>query len=154
MKIQNDSRIVGVLKRVFNVRQWSDYDRLKAFTQYLGTGIKKMFIPHQETLKDSKNTFTQMSLKMNLTEQDLLARSNGLYRLSILMCILALGILGYGGYQVYQGHYKSFLISMVVSLIGLVLAFRYHFWYFQIKERKLGCTFKEWYKQGLLGKKL
>ena len=45
------------------------------------------------------------------------------------------------------------LLQAIDTLIALVLAFRYHFWYFQMKQHKLGCTFNEWYRQGLLGEK-
>lgn len=154
MKIQNDSRIAGVFKRIFNVRQWADYDRMKTFTLYLGAGIKKLVVPQKVNVEDSKNSFNETLSTMNLTDQDLTARAKGLYRLSILMCAIAIVIFVYAGYHLVHGSYKAAIVSFVVSLIGLVLAFRYHFWYFQIKERKLGCTFKEWYWHGLLGKKL
>jgi intracellular multiplication protein IcmV len=52
-----------------------------------------------------------------------------------------------------MGSIKAFIVSLVVTLIALILAYRYHFWYFQMKQRKLGCTFSEWYKQGLFGEK-
>jgi len=36
---------------------------------------------------------------------------------------------------------------MVVALTLYVLtqAFRYHFWLFQLRNRKLGCTLSEWW---------
>ena len=154
MKIQNDSRIAGVFKRIFNVRQWADYDRMKTFTMYLGAGIKKMVVPQKIKVEDSKNSFNETLSTLNLTDQDLIARSKGLYRLSILMFTVAMGVFVYAIYHLVYGTHRAAIVSFVVAVIGLVLAFRYHFWYFQIKERRLGCTFKEWYRHGLLGKKL
>lgn len=153
MKKQNDSRIASVFKRVFNVRQWSDYDRLKAFTIFLGDGIKKMVVPKKMDVKDTGETFSEAMAEMNLTEDDLLARRKGLYRLSVLMCTLAVLIFSYAIYHLVYSNYKAAIVSLVISMMSLVLAFRYHFWYFQIKEHKLGCTIQEWYKYGLLGKK-
>jgi intracellular multiplication protein IcmV len=56
------------------------------------------------------------------------------------------------GYQLFYGSYQAAIVSFIILWIALVLAFRYHFWYFQIKNRKLGCTVYEWYR-GLLGDK-
>lgn len=153
MKNQKKSRTLKVLSSVFNVRQWSDYDRLRTFTVYLGNGIKKMVIPQKETIEDTKNTFSNAASTLNLSEDELNLRARGLYRLSVLMCVMAVGIFGYAIYHMVYGNAKAVIVSMVVSLIALSLAFRYHYWYFQIKERKLGCTIREWYRQGLLGDK-
>lgn len=152
MKKQNESRIASVIKRVFNVRQWSDYDRLKAFTLFLGDGIKKMVVPRKTDIKDTGETFSEALAEMHLSEDDLLARKKGLYRLSILMCTIFLLVFSYAIYHLVYSNYKAAIVSLVISMISLVLAFRYHFWYFQIKERKLGCSVQEWYHYGLLGK--
>jgi len=151
MKKQKKSRITGLLKSVFNVRSWIDYDRLKSFTTYLGTGIKKMFVPEPIDVVDTSTSFKEMVTSLNLSEQDLADRARGLYRLSIIMGVIAGAMFVYAIWHMVFGNWKATIVSLVVSCLGLVLAFRYHFWYFQIKERKLGCTLREWYKQGLLG---
>jgi len=151
MKKQKGSRTLNVLKSVFDVRRWIDYDRLKFFTLYLGKGFKKMFVPQKSEGKSK--TFTETVERLSLVDQDLEIKQRALWRLSMLMLVLALAIMVYSAYHFIQGSYRAAIMSLVVSMIGLVLAFRYHFWYFQIKERKLGCSFMEWFRQGLLGEK-
>lgn len=151
MKKQKGSRTVNVLKNIFDVRTWSDYDRLKSFTLYLVNGFKKMFVPQQSEGKS--NTFTDAVTRMHLAETDLAIKQKALLRLSLLMCAIGLAIIVYSAYHFIYGSYRAAIVSLVVSMIAWVLAFRYHFWYFQIKERKLGCSFMEWFKQGLLGEK-
>lgn len=156
MKKQKYSRVVSVIKGIFNIRSWADYDRMKSFTLYLFNGIKKMLIPQPKVNEDisaSKKAFDDQFAAMNLTDQELSDRAKGLYRLSIVMCFVAVGIFGYTLYQLVQGGYRAVMVSLVLTAISLVLAFRYHFWYFQIKERRLGCTIRQWYRQGLLGDK-
>ena len=148
----NKSRTRKVITSIFNVRGWLDYDRIRAFTSYLGTGIKKMTVPQKPTAKNKRQSFSDMAIKMGLTKEQLQARGKGLYRLSLLMSAIGLCLFGYCIYHLFYASFKAAIVSFVVSLIAEVLAFRYHFWYFQIKEHKLGCTFKEWYQQGLLGK--
>lgn len=154
MKTQKkDSRITTIFKSIFNVRVWLDYERLKAYTLYLTGMAKKLVVPNQEKKKEKEKDFSKTVSGLNLSEKDLEERSKALYRWSMLMCTFALGLFGYAIYQIITGTARAFVLSLIVGLIALVMGFRYHFWYFQIKERKLGCTFKEWYRNGILGDK-
>ena len=150
MKKRRASRMVEVLRSIFNVRSWSDWDRMKSFTSYLGNGFKKFFVPQEPVARES---FEEARKRLNLSDTDLVARQRGLLRLSLIMAVFAVLLLFYGIYQHINVHFLSASLSLVVMLIALVLAFRYHFWYFQIKERKLGCSVREWFKQGLMGEK-
>lgn len=150
MKKKSGSRIVRVLSRIFQVRTWFDWERVKGFTLYLGNGIKRLFIPQQVTKVES---FDAAMTRLRISNADLLLKQKALFRLSMVMVCAASLILIYAGYHLYHGAYKATIISLVVMLIALVLAFRYHFWYFQIKQRKLGCSFQEWFQHGLMGEK-
>lgn len=150
MKKASDSRIVKLFSSIFNVRYWFDWERVKSFTLYLTNGIKRFFVPQQTQDTES---FTEAANKLNIDEAGLLSKQKALFRLSMLMVTLAGLIFGYSLYQLFFGTFRAVIVSLVVSMIALTLAFRYHFWYFQIKHRKLGCTFNEWYKQALLGEK-
>lgn len=150
MKKRSESKIVKLLGRILNVKMWFDWDRMKWYTLYLLNGFKKLFVPEKDIETES---FDEATNKLDINDASLLAKQNALFRLSILMLIVAFGILGYAGYQLFYGSFKAMLVSLVVTFIALTLAFRYHFWYFQIKSRKLGCTFDEWFRQGLLGEK-
>lgn len=151
MKKKSGSRIGRVLSRILNVRVWFDWERMKSFTLYLGNGIKRLFIPDNTAV--SAQSFAKAQKEYNLTDADLVIQQNALFRLAVIMLIAALLILIYTGYLLFFGTLKAVLVSLAVMTIALVLAFRYHFWYFQIRKRKLGCTIKEWYSQGLLGEK-
>lgn len=148
MKTPQKSKTTSIIKKIFNVRKWSDFDRMRSFTEYLGTGIKKMFVPNKKAVTNTNENFLAMVASLKLSEDDLVKRQNGLYRLSVLMCVVALGIFAYTLYSLILGHWKSSIVSIVITFLALTLAFRYHYWYFQIRERKLGCTFAEW-REGL-----
>jgi intracellular multiplication protein IcmV len=151
MKKTAKSRITTVFRRIFNIRAWFDFDRVKSFTIYLGNGLKRMFVPQTNVKGES---FEEAMTRLNLSEEDLISKQSALYRLSVLMCGAASFIFAYAVYHLFYGSYRAVIVSLVIMMIALVLAFRYHFWYFQIKERKLGCSISEWYRQGLMGGKL
>ncbi|MBL7480690.1 type IVB secretion system protein IcmV [Legionella bononiensis] len=150
MKKKSGTRIGSIFKRIINIRTWSDWDRMKAFTLYLLNGFKRLFVTQKEVEVES---FDSAVNKLKLSDADLVIKQNALLRLSIVMLAAAFMIFIYTGYQLFYGSFKAAIVSLVVMLIALVLAFRYHFWYFQIKHKKLGCTIKEWYRQGILGEK-
>lgn len=150
MKKQSSSKVGKLLSSIFNLRLWFDWERMKSFTLYLGNGLKQLFVPQRDKQTES---FDEAAKKLDITDASLLAKQKALLRLSVIMVCAAGLIFGYAGYQLYHGSFKAVIVSLIVMMIALTLAFRYHFWYFQIKHRKLGCTFDEWFKQGLLGEK-
>lgn len=150
MKKPSDSKIFKLITSILNVRVWFDWERVKSYTFYLSNGFQQLFI---SKITVDAESFKEATTKLQLDDASLLSKQNALYRLSMLMLVLAFFVLGYSGYQLFYGSFKATIVSIVVTLIALVLAFRYHFWYFQIKHRKLGCTFDEWFRQGFLGEK-
>ena len=83
----------------------------------------------------------------------LLVQQKSLFRLSIFMVCLGLGFFGYALFELFMGTWLAMLITLIVVAFAFALAFRYHFLYFQMKEKKLGCTLSEWLHQGLLKEK-
>tara|TARA_Y100000588_G_scaffold192606_1_gene206625 strand:- start:251 stop:706 length:456 start_codon:yes stop_codon:yes gene_type:complete len=150
MTKKKSSRTTHVLKRVFNVRSWLDWVRVKGWAIYFIQAVKKFFVPQPSQPGES---FAAAMVKYHLTEEDVQSRQRSLQRLSHLMFGIAVLIFIYSVYHLYLFNFLAFLLSFIVMSIALVLAFRYHFWSFQLKQRKLGCTLQEWYNQGLMGKK-
>ncbi|NKB46250.1 MAG: type IV secretion protein IcmV [Legionellales bacterium] len=133
----------GFFKRNFNFKQWSDYDRIKQNTTTLGDTIRRYFTAKQPEHPES---FEDAIKRLGLSEQELATKMSALFKLSLLMLSIALLILGYFILQVFTGTWRSVLVSGVVMLLPMSLAFRYHFLHFQIKHRKLGCTLNDWAK--------
>lgn len=150
MKNKSGSRIGGIVSRVINIRSWSDWERTKTLSAYLATSIVKVFIPQKAAVSE---TFDAARRRMNLTEDDLLKRQKSLFRICMLMLIFAFSFCIYSAYHFFFGQIMGGLLSVIMMLIALVLAFRYHFWYFQIRERKLGCSIQEWFRRGIMGAK-
>ena len=150
MKNKSNSKIATTIARIFNFSRWFDWERTKSSTLYLTDGIKKFLIPQKHTATES---FKAAQKRLELTDSDIIKRQEVLLRLCILMLLFSFSMFFYTIYLLYYFQIKAFIVSFVVMMLGLTLAFRYHFWYFQMKTRKLGCSFKEWYQQALRGRK-
>jgi intracellular multiplication protein IcmV len=150
MKTGKKSRTGSFFSRIMNFRLWSDYDRTKSMTQYYVGLIKRLFLPKP---KKATESFESAMSRLNLTENDLKQQQKGLFRVTIIMLIMAVLLFSYAIYHVLYGTLLAAGVSIVLTMLALVLAFRYHFWYFQIKQRKLGCSINEWFKYGVKGDK-
>lgn len=150
MKNKPESRRVGLFKKIFNVRTWVDWDRTKTAAGYLKHSINIFFFIQP---KEKAEPFDEAMVRFNLTEDELLNQKKGLYRLSLIMVGVAFLLFLYAISQFVYGSWMSIVLSFVLVSLALVFAFRYHFWYFQIEQRRLGFTLSEWFNQGLLGRR-
>lgn len=144
----NSSRL---MKTIFNPRVWMDFEQVKNSTKYLGDGISKLFT--LEPKVRNIESFEETMARLNIDEAKIISKQKSLFRLSILMLVLAFLVFFYAAMHIYLGNFHTAGASIVIFLVMLALAFRYHFWYYQLKVRQLGCTVKEWFVCGLLGAK-
>ena len=149
-KTKRNSSLRDMIKNVFKFRFWLDTDRLKGFSIYIQEMFSKLFVLQSQQADES---FLVVKERLKLDDAALLKRQKKLFSLSLFMLFLAFLILGYIFYQAVYGSFVGVILSVVVMLIALALAFRYHFWYFQLKRKKLGCSLREWFSAGLFGGK-
>jgi intracellular multiplication protein IcmV len=150
-KAPRSNRTKKLLNRIFHIRFWIDWDRIRSGGSFVKQATKTYFVLEQKAPAKSE-AFNEAMARLNLSDADLAQRSRNLLRLSYFMASIACGVFLYTGYHLFFGTFSGVILSIAVTSIAAALAFRYHFWYFQIKQRKLGCSFTEWYNQGLRGK--
>ena len=139
------TRAVGkVVKPFVNFPAWLGWKQIAV------TGRQIYSLAKDLTQKNKKEamlqeTFAQAMQRLNLTDVDVAKNCRTHLNLAIfyLICAVALFI-----YTIYLFGWHDYLIAPVVSLVLTILmlafAYREHFWYFQMKKHKLGCSFKEW----------
>lgn len=140
----------GFFKRTYNFRAWIDVDRNSQAVGGIKELLKKLFIPRSSQVNES---IDNAMARFGLSEEELNLKKRSLLRLAWLALIAAILIGVYAVYHLIHAQYLAFIESSVLMLVSLGFAFKYHFWFFQIKRHKLGCSVKEWFKYGLLGMK-
>ena len=134
----------NVTSKVFDFRvdKWMSLSYVKSISQQTGSIVKDLVVPKKATRTE---TFEEALGRLDLTEADLIERKKEFTRLVYLFLGLACIIIGYAIYMIIRGYPIVGLISFCISLYALAQAFHFHFWLFQMKNRKLGCTLKEWF---------
>jgi intracellular multiplication protein IcmV len=110
-----------------------------------------VFMPWKRTAGGPPETFDEAITRMNLSEKDIAERQKMFLQQTILYFTLGIGVIIYGVMLAFDHAITAMIMCLVVSLVAFANAFRAHFWYFQTKQRRLGCTIQEWLNAGLGG---
>lgn len=141
-------RGVGKLVKPFvNFPSWMGLRQLSSSGKGIANTAKGIYQPDAGANKVvRKETFAQAVKRLNLSEQDLQQRLKTFWNMTLVYIFVALGLFGYGACLCFDGHFAAAFLSFILTALALSLALRQHFWYFQIKQRRLGCSMKEWFK--------
>lgn len=124
------------------VDRWISWEYLSETTDRFKILITDIFIPKKASFSE---TFDEALQRLELSEEDLIQRKKEFSRLFYFFLGLTLLIIVYALYMAVKGNMVPSLIAFCLALYALAQAFRFHFWLFQVKNRKLGCTLKEWF---------
>lgn len=133
-----------VVTNVINIRvdHWVGAGYLKKSIGQTCNLAKSLFTAEKP---EHQETFEESLVRLNISAADLKIRETQLVRLFAIHLLIALVIFSYSIYLFYSANWAGGCMSLCLALYPLALAFRFHFWLFQIKQRKLGCTIKEWW---------
>ncbi|OGT42279.1 MAG: hypothetical protein A3F13_00595 [Gammaproteobacteria bacterium RIFCSPHIGHO2_12_FULL_40_19] len=104
---------------------------------------KRLFIPKKSTYTE---TFEEAKERLNLTDEDLQKRISQFKKIQYFFILFTLSTLAYAFFLFFKESFQNTISCLAISAISFSQFFRYNFWIFQIKKRKLGCTFQEWWE--------
>lgn len=140
--------IKNFAKEQVNAPKWAGLD----FLSYSITGVvnltKSLVIPKKATYQE---TFEEAVARLNLTEEDIAKRLKQFQLMKLLFVALAAFITAYFFVLLFDGSITGCIICLAVLMITFSQFFRYSFWAYQMQQRRLGCTFQEWWND-LLGR--
>lgn len=129
-------------KPAVNVKAWMGWDIIKASSRYVWILGKSLFVPQKA---EHNETFQEALARLNLTEADLQERHKEFLRLFLVYGAIGIAITAYSFFLFYTLSFAGGILALVVAALAFAMAFRFHFWLFQIKHRKLGCSVREWW---------
>lgn len=135
-----------VVKPLVNVPAWMGLNNLVASFVGIVHLIRDFFVPAKK-VEASKEPFEDILKRLNLTEETVTLRIKQFKFIFRILVLIGLLVLSYAIYLLIHGHLRAFFVSLAILGIDIAQAFYYHFWIFQMQQRKLGCTFHEWLGQ-------
>jgi len=128
---------------VFYIRpkQWVSWDFFKNSTQKTYGMLKDLYtIPS----KGRVETFYQALARHGLTLEDVEQLKRKFYFLSMVFLSFSIGMFLYAADGFFNEQVLRGIGAVSLTIFLLAQSFRYHFWYFQLVEKRLGCSFSEW----------
>jgi len=126
-----------------NIKKWIDFDHLKATTKTV-TDFAEDLSKVANPSTSRKETFDQAVKRMGLTEADIQQRQQSAIQIALSCLALTPFTLGYGVYLLINVGLLSATVAVMMTLLLSAYAFREGFNYYQIKQRRLGCSVREW----------
>lgn len=132
------------LDTIFYIRpkKWISWDFLSSNTQQNIDLVKDAFKVSQPTRKES---FKQAMHRHGVSEHELKRLQTRYVLFSYFFLTLGLGVVFYATQALSNSYFSQFSASICLSFFIFSMAFRYNFWAYQIRVKKLGCTFKQWW---------
>jgi intracellular multiplication protein IcmV len=130
-------------KTFFNPLGWLGYKELKTYNKIIFANIKDLATVEKP---ERKETFEEAMERFEVTDADVKRISERYLLYAIFFVIVAaFTFAGAFVFLIGYGKFSGFMLALACTTILLCYAFRFHFWHFQIKHRKLGCTFADWW---------
>lgn len=130
-------------KTFFDPAGWLGANELSLYNRVIGNNLKSTFSTPKP---QHTETFEQALQRLQVTETDLQNTAQAYHAYYLFFIILSLSSFLGGFYYLFAYRTLSgWILATTVSILFAAQAFRFNFWYFQIKQRKLGCTFIEWW---------
>lgn len=132
-------------KTFFNPVAWLNVREIQNNTRIIKDIVKDTFKkPEQTTVVE---TFDEAMKRQNLTEDDVqqTASSFALFRIIFASLTIA-SFLSSFYFLIHYHTVAGWILALAVTAIFASQAFRFSFLLFQIKQRRLGCTFQEWWR--------
>lgn len=134
----------SIMSTFFDVPRWVN---AKQYAETNRTLYEKMRGTFRIAQAQRKETFEEAMQRLNVTEQDLQTRLANNQRILMMMLVVIGFLTLYGVYLLFHGAMAGALMVLAVIVLSAVRAFQYSFWNFQIENRKLGCSFQEWWRR-------
>lgn len=128
-------------KTFFNVPAWIGFKQIRDSNRVIMSYVKESFHIDEEARAES---FEEAVARQGLSKEQLIEtyknNTRNFYLLLAVVILLAI----YAIYLLIFGMFKGFFVDLAVIVFACVKLFQFSFWNFQIRNKKLGCSFREW----------
>lgn len=134
----------------FNPVGWIDFNTLSTQNRTIWTVLRGLFTTPRPVREE---TFEQAMERLKISESDVKQIAKTYRWYAITFSFLGLVVLIYAFYLLFHNAtIAGFLLGLAAAALFFSQAFKFDFWSFQMRKRKLGLTYAQW-KKNLIGKK-
>lgn len=140
--------IKGFFGTLINVRKWADFDEIASVARFIANSFSDVCKPKStqaDSRMDGVKTFDEMVQRLQWSEEDITKRTKYFLYQFVTYALCAVALFCYSTYLLLYGHmFLATLASFILTVLMCAYAFREHFFYMQMRQRRLRCHFKDW----------
>lgn len=136
--------VKNTVKANTNVKGWTGWDAVKGNARIVKNIVEGLKSPDVSASPVQLN-FDEAMKQYQWTEKDVRNRMRMSLVMAVICVILSLFAFLWAFRMLWIGFFLSALASLALSALMLSYGFREHFLYFQLKQRRMNCTVKEWF---------
>ena len=132
----------STFKSLFNIKSWIGWDSLSKNTSWIhGLFVQLLRPPQSDQIKE---TYDEACARYGYTPE-FLAKQQASFQMAarIYLGMLIIGFT-YMAWLYIKKHRLATLLMIPVNFMLFSLFFRESFWLMQLRQKKLGMTFKDW----------
>lgn len=142
-------RLASFGKRFVNL-DWANKDFIEKILQDIIDVIYSIF----SVKKSSRHeTFLEAKQRLQLTDADIQKKYKTCLFLAYFFYVSSVLVLCYTIVCILNGNILQGIGMTGVFMALLGFTFKYHFWYFQLKTKRLGLSLGEWWQYAILDKR-
>ena len=126
---------------MFNVSRWVGTEEIRESYRSLRSMVSSFCTIDQPEYEES---FEEAMIRLSLTTEDLEARRKYYLWFAFFYLMIAVGLAAYAYYLYGEGQPMAGTVCLPLVMVMLVFFFKYHFWYTQIKHKRLGMGVSQW----------
>jgi intracellular multiplication protein IcmV len=131
-------------KTFVNPSGWLGFNEVKNNTNVIWSILRSLVVPATSTRSE---TFSQAMKRLKVSDEEVETRKETYINYTLFFLTLAVMLVAYSFYlAIVHRTVAGFALGIVCAGLFLTQAFKFHFWYTQIKLRKLGLTYEDWLK--------
>lgn len=130
---------------LFNVKRWANVDEIKNYGRLIKNSAKDLTQTKPSGIAIESKDFSGAVQALRLSEEEIVRRTKYFFYYFLVYFFASIGLFIYAIYLMQtQGRFLSILATLFLGAAMFVYALREHFLYAEMKQRKLGCSVKEW----------
>lgn len=137
------SYVKNTVKANTNVKGWTGWDVVKNNANVIKNFADDLKAP-ETRVPPVQITFEEAMKKYGLTESDVQRSMRNHFITACVCLVLCLAAFLWTFHLLWKGMILSGLVSLSLSALMGAYGFSEHFYYFQMKRRKLNVTLSEW----------
>lgn len=138
------STITKSLGAAFNVKRWVGFDKLREDGEWV-SGVIKNRLASLKSPANQSTSFAECIKRYRLTDEQINHKKIMAKRAAMVCAALGGVTFFYALYLMFTHKYMGGFVACMLMLLALAHAFREHFNYFQLSQRRLGCTVRDWW---------